>query len=124
MAKHAIAVALLGSVLFSATAYAGGGGGGGAGGAGGAGGGASGAAGSSGSMSGSAGTGNTSTGIGTSTGASAQNTVGQPNRNPISPSNPATTAPGGANSQPVPAGTVTNQDPQNYDPRLSPGYQK
>lgn len=75
-------------------------------------------------MSGSAGTGNTSTGIGTSPGSSSENTVGQTNRDPVSPSNPATTKAGGPNAQPVPQGTVTNQDPQNFDPRLSPGYQK
>jgi hypothetical protein len=56
-------------------------------------------------MSGSAGTGNTSTGVGQSTGAS-QNTVGQTNSNPISPANPATTQPSGPNSLPVP--TVNN----------------
>jgi hypothetical protein len=85
-------------------------------------------------MSGSAGTGNTSTGIGTSTGASSTNTTGQPNRSTttttgdvnqaISPSNPATTAPRGPNSQPIPNQTVQEQNPQHFDPRLSPGYQK
>ena len=74
-------------------------------------------------MSGSAGTGNTSTGIGASPGASSTNTVGQVNKT-ISPSNPATTQPGGANSLPVPNGTVTNQNAQQFDPRLTPGYQK
>jgi hypothetical protein len=74
-------------------------------------------------MSGSAGTGNTSTGIGASTGASSQNTVGQTNRE-ISPSNPSTTQPGGTNAVPVPNGTTTQQNPQQFDPRLSPGYQK
>jgi hypothetical protein len=75
-------------------------------------------------MSGSAGTGNTSTGVGQSTGASSQNTVGQTNANPISPANPATTQPSGPNSLPVPQGTVNNQNQQTFDPRLSPGYQK
>jgi hypothetical protein len=75
-------------------------------------------------MSGSAGTGNTSTGVGQSTGASSQNTVGQTSSDRVSPANPASTQPGGANSQPVPQGTVTDQKPQNFDPRLSQGYQK
>jgi hypothetical protein len=75
-------------------------------------------------MSGSAGTGNTSTGIGRSTGPSSRNTVGQTNANPISPSNPSSTQPSGPNSLPVPQGTVRNQNPQSFDPRLSPGYQK
>jgi hypothetical protein len=74
-------------------------------------------------MSGSARTGNTSTGIGTSPGASSTNTVGQTNKN-ISPSNPATTEPGGANALPVPNDNVNNQNAQQFDPRLSPGYQK
>jgi hypothetical protein len=105
--------------LSAPTAFAQGGGG-----AGGAGGGAAGAsAGATGSMSGSAGTGNTSTGIGGSTGASSTNTVGQVNKT-ISPSNPGTTQPGGANALPVPNGTVTEQNAQQFDPRLSPGYQK
>jgi hypothetical protein len=50
--------------------------------------------------------------------------VGQTNSNPISPANPATTQPSGHNSLPVPQGTVNNQNPQTFDPRLSPGYQK
>jgi len=89
----------------------------------GAGGAGGGTAGATGGMSGSAGTGNTSTGIGAPTGASSANTVGQVNRT-ISPSNPATTEPGGANALPVPNGTVTQQNAQQFDPRLSPGYQK
>src|ERR1700760_23313 len=120
MAKTAITAALFVSVLCSVSAYAAGGGAGAAGGAGSA----SGTAGSAGAMSGSAGTGNTSTGVGSSTGASSENTVGQSNRDPISPANPASTEPGGPNSLPVPQGTVSHQDPQNFDPRLSPGYQK
>jgi hypothetical protein len=61
--------------------------------------------------------------IGASTGASSTNTVGQVNKK-ISPSNPATTQPGGLNPLPVPNGTVTQQNAQQFDPRLSPGYQK
>jgi hypothetical protein len=115
MTRRAIAIAVTALTLLSSAALAQGGGGAGA---------AGGSAGSAGGMSGSAGTGNTSTGIGPSTGASSQNTVGQSNRNPISPANPSTARLGGTNSLPVPQGTVTSQDPQNYDPRLSPGYQK
>ena len=63
----------------------------------------SGGAGSSSGMSGSAGTGNTSTGIGPSPGAFSTNTVGETNK--ASPSNPATTQPGGANALPVPNAT-------------------
>jgi hypothetical protein len=92
----------------SPVAFAQGGGGGGGGGSGGAAG-------------GSAGTGDMSTGVGRSTGESSTNTVGQTN---ISPSNPATTQPSGPNSQPVPNGTVSEQNAQQFDPRLSPGYQK
>jgi hypothetical protein len=66
-------------------------------------------------MSGSAGTGNTSAGIGASTGVSSTNTVGQVNKN-ISPSNPTTTQPGGSNALPVPNGTVTEQNAQRFDP--------
>jgi hypothetical protein len=44
--------------------------------------------------------------------------------NPISPANPATTQPSGPNSLPVPSGTINNQNPQTFDPGLSPGYQK
>jgi hypothetical protein len=83
----------------------------------------SGTAGAASGMSGSAGTGDASTGIGASPGASFTNTVGQTNK-AINPSNPSTTQPGGANAQPVPDVTVTNQNPQQFDPRLSPGYQK
>lgn len=121
--RRSILMALAGTLcltLSSPASFAQGGGGG-AGGA--AGGGTGGSAGSAGGMSGSAGTGNTSTGIGASTGASSQNTVGQTNRE-ISPSNPSTTQPGGTNAVPVPNGTTTQQNPQQFDPRLSPGYQK
>src|SRR3954452_12754154 len=128
-----IVMALMGTLclaLSTPASFAQGGGGGGGAGGGGSAGGASGAsgtaggsAGSTGGMSGSAGTGNTSTGIGASTGASSQNTVGQTNRE-ISPSNPSTTQPGGTNAVPVPNGTTTQQNPQQFDPRLSPGYQK
>jgi hypothetical protein len=84
-------------------------------------------------MSGAAGTGNTSTGVGASTGASSTNTVGQvnaaagrrpTNNNPISPANPSTAQLGDSNSLPVPNGTVTQQNAEQFDPRLSPGYQK
>jgi hypothetical protein len=81
-------------------------------------------------MSGSAGTGSTSTGIGASPGASSVNTTGQTNRanttvnEAVSPNNPSTTAPGAPNSQHVPNQTVQEQNPQQFDPRLSPGYQK
>jgi hypothetical protein len=93
------------------------------GGAGGAGGGAGGASsGATSGTSGSAGAGNTSAGNSAPTGASSANTVGQVKT--ISPSNPATTEPGGANALPVPNGTVTQQNAQQFDPRLSPGYQK
>jgi hypothetical protein len=90
---------------------------------GGAGGGSGGGVGATGSMSGSAGTGDTSTGIGAPPGPSSVNTVGQVNK-AISPSNPAATQPGGPNALPVPNGTVTRQNAQGFDPRLSPGYQK
>jgi hypothetical protein len=106
-------------VVSSTSSFAQGGGGGG----GGAGGGAAGASAGASGMSGSAGTGNTSTGLGASTGASSTNTVGQADR-VVSPSNPATTQPGGPNAQPLPSGTATNQNPEQFDPRLSPGYQK
>jgi hypothetical protein len=119
MARKFLAVAVVSlSLIAPLSAFAQGGG------AGGGGSGAGGAAGSSGSASGSAGTGNTSTGIGQTTGASATN---NPNANvnaAVSPNNPATTAPGGPNAQPVPQGTVTEQSRDNFDPRLSPGYQK
>jgi hypothetical protein len=117
----AVAVLAIGG---QALAQGGGGGGGGAGGAGGAAGSASGASGTGGaSMSGSAGTGQTGTGVGPSTGASSENTVGQANK-AISPNNPSTTQPGGPNALPVPKGTTADQDPQQFDPRQSPGYQK
>ncbi len=123
--RRSFVMALMGTLCLALSTPAsfaqGGGGGGGAGGS--AGGAAGGSAGSTGGMSGSAGTGNTSTGIGASTGASSQNTVGQTNRE-ISPSNPSTTQPGGTNAVPVPNGTTTQQNPQQFDPRLSPGYQK
>jgi hypothetical protein len=129
-----VALSLAIPVLFAALASSsfaqggGGGGGAGAGSAAGASAGASGVAGSTGGMSGAAGTGNTSTGVGASTGASSTNTVGQVNagqaENPISPANPSTTQPGGANALPVPNGTVTQQNAERFDPRLSPGYQK
>jgi hypothetical protein len=37
------------------------------------------------------------------------------------PINPVTTRPGGANALPVPNSTVTNQNAQQFDPRVSPG---
>jgi hypothetical protein len=122
LSKFHIATVVSLALLSPLSAMAQGGGGGG--GAGGAGSGAAGSAGSSGSASGSAGTGNTSTGIGQTTGASATN---NPNANvnaAVSPNNPATTAPGGPNAQPVPQGTVSEQSRDTFDPRLSPGYQK
>jgi hypothetical protein len=88
-----------------------------------AGGTAGGSTGATGSMNGGGGTGNTSTGIGASPGTSSTNTTGQVNKS-ISPSEPGTTQPGGPNALPVPNGTVTDQNAQRYDPRLSPGYQK
>jgi hypothetical protein len=120
--REIIAVLLTATALSLSvpTAFAQGGGAGGGGAAGGAAGASSGA---TGGMSGSAGAGNTSTGIGATTGASSTNTVGQVNKT-ISPSNPATTEPGGGNALPVPNGTVTEQNAQQFDPRLSPGYQK
>jgi hypothetical protein len=137
MFKRSITTAaLVAAIVLPLGAFAQGGGGGG-GGAGGAGGGSAGAAGSASGgtagMSGSAGTGSTSTGIGASPGASSVNTTGQTNRanntgqvvnEAVSPANPATTVPGGPNSQPVPNQTVQEQNPQQFDPRLSPGYQK
>jgi hypothetical protein len=107
-------IAIAGALaLASSFALAQGGGGGAAGGSGGA----------AGSTSGSAGTGATSTGVGGSPGTSSTNTTGQVNKS-ISPSEPQTTQPGGPNALPVPNGTVTNQNAQRFDPRLSPGYQK
>jgi hypothetical protein len=126
MSKRLITTAaLVAAIVFPLSAFAqGGGGGGGAGGAGGGSGGAAGSAsGGTAGLSGSAGTGSTSTGIGASPGASSVNTTSQTNR-AVSPANPSTTAPGGPNSQPVPNQTVQEQNPQQFDPRLSPGYQK
>lgn len=126
--KLAMATALIAMIALPVDTFAAGGGGAGGSGA------AAGASGGTGGMSGTAGSGNTSTGIGASTGASSINTPAQPNRSnatttgqvndAISPSNPATTAPGGPNSQPVPSQTVQEQNPQQFDPRLTPGYQK
>jgi hypothetical protein len=133
MSKRSITTAaLVAAIVLPLSAFAQGGGGG----AGGAGGGSAGAAGSASGgtagVSGSAGTGSTSTGVGASPGASSVNTIGQTNRanttgqvnEAVSPANPSTTAPGGPNSQPVPNQTVQEQNAQQFDPRLSPGYQK
>ena len=74
--------------------------------------------------------GSTSTGVGASPGASSVKTTGQTNRanttvnEAVSPNNPSTTTPGGPNSQPVPNQTVQEQNARQFDPRLSPGYQK
>src|SRR3979490_2881006 len=123
MSKRSIATAaLVAAIVLPLSAFAQGGGGGGAGGGGG---GSAGAAGS-------ASTGSTSTGVGASPGASSVNTTGQTNRanttgqvnEAVSPANPSTTAPGGPNSQPVPNQTVQEQNARQFDPRLSPGYQK
>jgi hypothetical protein len=123
MSRRSITTAaLVTAIVLPLSAFAQGGGG-----AGGAGGGSAGAAGGASGgtagMSGSAGAGNTSTGIGPSPGTSSVNTTGQVNE-AISPSNPLTTAPGGPNSQPVPNQTLQEQNAQQFDPRLSPGYQK
>jgi hypothetical protein len=124
MSKRSVTTAaLVAAIVLPLSAFAQGGGGGGAGGAGGGSAGAGGSAsGGTAGMSGSAGTGSTSTGIGASPGASSVNTTSQTNR-AVSPANPSTTAPGGPNSQPVPNQTVQEQNPQQFDPRLSPGYQ-
>ncbi|CAN5395821.1 hypothetical protein BH10PSE10_BH10PSE10_11490 [soil metagenome] len=117
--KSIFAVVVVCGLVTASTAFAQGGAGGGSGGA------AGGSAGSSGAIGGSAGTGQTSTGLGQTTGSSAINTNSNANVNDaISPANPSSAAPGGPNAQPVPQGTVTSQDPQTFDPRLSPGYQK
>jgi hypothetical protein len=66
---------------------------------------------------------NTSSGVGQSTGTSSQNPVGETRAAPISPANRAAAQSRGTPLM-MPKETVTHQDPNNFDPRLSPGYQK